>query len=310
MATRWATSCWSRSPAGSARRCANRTWWAGWAATSFAVLIDPLRHLEDVHKVVTKVDTAVSQPMNLDGGRWLRSRGSASGCRCIPTTARRLMNCWPPPIARCTSSSARAQGQFRRRRDKRWRGPPARPPRDARPPSFRRISCPVIRPCEPAVRRATAGQVPRGAGGTGHWSAAALLAGCQTAPPAPSRPTLTELLSRPAIESVRLDAQPRQPDAVRLRVRCPDRPGPRRDRLAVQGAAGDRHPATARRGPTDNVGTSEFNQRLSMRRAGAVAREFAARGLRAHRSSPSATVRLPIADNKTEAGGPRTAGWW
>lgn len=56
-------------------------------------------------------------------------------------------------------------------------------------------------------------------------------------------------------------------------------------------------------GHTDNVGEADYNLRLSTRRAAMVARELAARGLPAARiESIGQGMRLPVADNTTEAG--------
>lgn len=56
-------------------------------------------------------------------------------------------------------------------------------------------------------------------------------------------------------------------------------------------------------GHTDNVGEADYNVRLSTRRAAMVARELAARGLPTARiESIGQGMRLPVADNTTEAG--------
>lgn len=134
---------------------------------------------------------------------------------------------------------------------------------------------------------------------------AAMLAGCQSAPPAPAKPSLTELLSAAgffegdegwtlnldsqmlfAFESDALTEQARAAIARLSRVLL---------EIGIQQLRVEGH--------TDNIGTGEFNQRLSMRRAEAVAREFAARGLsRASITTVGHGMAKPIADNKTEAG--------
>jgi outer membrane protein OmpA-like peptidoglycan-associated protein len=56
-------------------------------------------------------------------------------------------------------------------------------------------------------------------------------------------------------------------------------------------------------GHADNIGGDEYNRRLSTRRAEAVAREFAARGLPATRIEVRGLgSAMPVADNATEAG--------
>jgi outer membrane protein OmpA-like peptidoglycan-associated protein len=56
-------------------------------------------------------------------------------------------------------------------------------------------------------------------------------------------------------------------------------------------------------GHADNIGGDEYNRRLSLRRAEAVAREFAARGLPAARIDVRGLgSAMPVADNATEAG--------
>lgn len=134
---------------------------------------------------------------------------------------------------------------------------------------------------------------------------AALLAGCQTPPPAPARPSLTELLSAAGfIESdqgwtLNLDSQMLfafESDALTDQALAAiARLSKVLQEIGIQQLRVEGH--------TDNVGTSEFNQRLSMRRAEAVAREFAARGLpRASITTHGHGMAKPIADNKTEAG--------
>lgn len=56
-------------------------------------------------------------------------------------------------------------------------------------------------------------------------------------------------------------------------------------------------------GHTDNVGEADYNLRLSARRAAMVARELSVRGLPPARiESVGQGMRLPVADNATEAG--------
>lgn len=56
-------------------------------------------------------------------------------------------------------------------------------------------------------------------------------------------------------------------------------------------------------GHTDNIGTADFNQRLSLRRAEAVAREFVLHGVsRANITVLGFGASKPVADNRTEAG--------
>lgn len=56
-------------------------------------------------------------------------------------------------------------------------------------------------------------------------------------------------------------------------------------------------------GHTDNVGAADFNQRLSLRRAEAVAREFASHGVpRANITVVGFGSSKPVADNRSEAG--------
>jgi outer membrane protein OmpA-like peptidoglycan-associated protein len=56
-------------------------------------------------------------------------------------------------------------------------------------------------------------------------------------------------------------------------------------------------------GHTDNVGPADANQRLSLRRAEAVAREFVSHGMpRANITVVGFGMTRPVADNKTEAG--------
>ena len=56
-------------------------------------------------------------------------------------------------------------------------------------------------------------------------------------------------------------------------------------------------------GHSDNLGSAEINQRLSLRRAESVAREFAANGLsRANIAAVGHGMTRPIADNRSEAG--------
>lgn len=56
-------------------------------------------------------------------------------------------------------------------------------------------------------------------------------------------------------------------------------------------------------GHTDNIGSADFNQRLSLRRAEAVAREFASHGVpRANITVVGFGSSKPVADNRTEAG--------
>lgn len=56
-------------------------------------------------------------------------------------------------------------------------------------------------------------------------------------------------------------------------------------------------------GHSDNLGPAEINQRLSLRRAESVAREFTAHGLpRANIVATGYGMTRPVADNQTEAG--------
>jgi outer membrane protein OmpA-like peptidoglycan-associated protein len=137
----------------------------------------------------------------------------------------------------------------------------------------------------------------------------ALLTACQTAPPAPPKETPAQARAKAlsqagfvagedgwalnldsrvlfAFDSDALSDQARLDAKKLIKVLM----AAEIDRVRVEGH-------------TDNVGSADFNQRLSLRRAEAVAREFAAHGMpRANISAVGFGMTKPVADNKTEEG--------